>query len=126
MATYLPFCLGGGGHISIHLFGKGMPLTCPCVREGMITYVPMYLKRDGHLFTYLGKSNHLSTHSLGGDGHLSETLFDCHLSIHLFGRWWKSICLFIREMVIIYLPTHLGGDGHNVPSHVGVDGQLPI
>ena len=103
MATYLPFCLGGGGHISIHLFGKGMPLTCPCVREGMITYVPMYLRREGHLFTYLGKSNHLSTHSLGGDGHLSETLF---------GKGLPPIYPSVWEMVEIHLLIHSGRGDH--------------
>ena len=51
---------------------------------------------------------------------------NCHSSTHLFGRKWRAICLFIREGVIIYLPSHLGGDGHNLPSHVGMDGQRPI
>ena len=51
---------------------------------------------------------------------------DCHLSIHLFERNWRAICLFIREGMIIYQPSHLGGDGHNLPCPVGVDGQLPI
>ena len=128
MATYLLFCLGGGGHISIHLFGKGMPLTRPCVREGMVTYVPMYLKRDGHLLHIWARVTiYLPTHWEGMAIYLKLYLGkDCHLSIHLFEGNWRAICLFIREGMIIYQPSHLGGDGHNLPSHVGVDGQLPI
>ena len=48
---------------------------------------------------------------------------DCHL---LLGRWWKTIHLFIWEGMVIYLPNHLVGKGHNLPIHVEVDGQLPI
>ena len=120
----LTIYLGEGGDLSAHLFGKGMPLICPYIWQGVANYLPIYLGGHGHA----------STHAFGKGCPLICEGMAINLPTHLGGLLF--IYAFILERVAVqlatlqtppHLPIYLGGMATFLPIYLGgVATFLPI